>query len=188
MHCLKFKRSLAQVYLTGAVVRIRAEQVLFGNSYNIKYFLYLCTQELKTKIMKRLLPITIMLLMAIVMSAQDYKVIECNFNTCGMAAALCEKPNPNDCMNNMMLKDGYSWHLKNTILDGDNFIEFWLTRDSDGTNFNYASWDQDVMLVLFKDDNDITSYFVMDKDFLHLTITIDKDGKAGIHLCSILRE
>lgn len=138
--------------------------------------------------MKKIALITIMLLVAIVSSAQEYLVLDRNFNTNGIVAAFCDKPNPKDCIDNMMVKEGYSWHLKNTVMADKNFVEFWMSRDSDGQHFNYSSWNKGVKVVLYKDKDGITNYLVMDKNFIHLTVIVDKNGYAGIHLCSVLRE
>lgn len=138
--------------------------------------------------MKKIATITIILFLTMTASAQRRVVMDRNFNVSGKACAFCDKPNPQDCMDNMLLKDGISWHLKNTVLAGENFVEFWLSRDSDGKMLRYASWDQGITVILQKGEDGSTSYFVMDVDFTHLIVGVESNGNSFIHLCTILRE
>lgn len=137
--------------------------------------------------MKKVILLLLVLVFTLSASAQQYVVLDNNFNVSGKVAAFCDKQDPLSG-NTITVDDGYSWYLKNTAFSDSNYVEFWISRDSDGQHFNYSSWNKGVKVVLYKDKDGITNYLVMDKNFIHLTVIVDKNGYAGIHLCSVLRE
>ena len=123
--------------------------------------------------MKKALSITIMLLMAIAMSAQK-RIIDRNliFNGKLLAYSKAEIPNED---NAIVCEPGTEWYLENKHIGYDNYVSFWI-QTTDGRRFESQYWNGNKVCIMTNKEDGKKFYFVFDDTYRYLSMTELKDG------------
>ena len=123
--------------------------------------------------MKKALSITIMLLMAIAMSAQK-RIIDRNliFNGKLLAYSKAEIPNED---NAIVCEPGTEWYLENKHIGRDNYVSFWI-QTSDGRRFESQYWNGNKVCIMTNKEDGKKFYFVFDDTYMYLGMTEWNDG------------
>ncbi len=137
--------------------------------------------------MKRIVSITILLLVTLIVNAQEDLIpMNRNFNLSGKCVLFSKTrlPRAED-------KCDLRWELHNNVSLGENYVDFKLL-DNDGHVVEYASWNEGISVIMLRGEDKSKSYFVNDELFSHLRIIEFKDVDGydepiyGISLCTEL--
>ena len=123
--------------------------------------------------MKKALSLTIMLLMAITMSAQK-RIVDRNliFNGKLLAYSKAEIPNED---NAITCEYGTEWYIENNRIGRDNYISFWI-QTPDGRRTEYQNWHGNKACIMTNKEDGKKFYFVFDDTYMYLSMTEWRDG------------
>ena len=123
--------------------------------------------------MKKALSITIMLLMAITMSAQK-RIVDRNLIFNGKLLAYSKAEIPNDD-NAIVCEPGTEWYLENKHIGHDNYVSFWI-QTSDGRRFESQYWKGNKVCIMTNKEDGKKFYFVFDDTYMYVSMTEWRDG------------